>query len=294
MKLDYGMKLLRPIVVYWTGLQEHFRQQYSKFGNTREQLFHVWRSFHYDENAEMIDVYVNRIKQMAALLNYGEPQILELFKNTLPSKLYWILFSINYLRDAVGAGKRVLTKEKIDRQLSGQSGTTTPFMKVGEVHHSNKTVSFNAHNPIRERLDRLTSMVYNMSIQKEENNRAFKQQIHQKKRRGQNRQNFGNRNRNKSYSRDRQRQNFRSNYRRQSQDRQCGCDSMGGNYRCQNYNNNRSDSRDRERQNFRSFSNDNRDRNRSRESNLTPRGNDDRWYDSPNVNSGTRLWISKL
>ena len=34
---------LRPIKVDWTGLQEHFRQQYSKFGNRREQLFHVWR-----------------------------------------------------------------------------------------------------------------------------------------------------------------------------------------------------------------------------------------------------------
>ena len=34
---------LRPIEVDWTGLQEHFRQQYSKFGNTWEQLFHVWR-----------------------------------------------------------------------------------------------------------------------------------------------------------------------------------------------------------------------------------------------------------
>ena len=31
---------LRPIEVDWTWLQEHFRQQYSKFGNTREQLFH--------------------------------------------------------------------------------------------------------------------------------------------------------------------------------------------------------------------------------------------------------------
>ena len=30
---------------------------------------------------------MNRIKQVAALLNYGEPQILELFKNTLPRKL---------------------------------------------------------------------------------------------------------------------------------------------------------------------------------------------------------------
>ena len=29
----------------WAGLQEKFKQQYSKFGNTREQYFHAWRSF---------------------------------------------------------------------------------------------------------------------------------------------------------------------------------------------------------------------------------------------------------
>ena len=56
---------LRPIVIDCTWLQEQFRKQYSKFGNTWEQLFHVWRSFHYDENAETIDVYGNRIKQVA-------------------------------------------------------------------------------------------------------------------------------------------------------------------------------------------------------------------------------------
>ena len=155
---------LRPKVGDWTGLQENFRQQYSKFGNMQEQVFHVWRSFHYDENAQTIDAHVNRIKQVAVLLNYGEPQILELSKNTLPSKLYWVLLSINNLKDAVDAAKRVLTKEKIERQLSGQSGTTALFMKVGGVHHSNKTVSFNMHHPIREQLERLTSMVYNMSI----------------------------------------------------------------------------------------------------------------------------------
>ena len=91
----------------------------------------------------MIDAYVNRIKQVAILLNYDEPQILELFKNTLPRRLYCVFFSIDNLREAVDTAKRVLTKVKIDRQLSGQSGTTTPFMKVGDVHHSNrKTVSF--------------------------------------------------------------------------------------------------------------------------------------------------------
>ena len=33
---------LRPIHVDWQGLQNQFRQQYSKIGNTGEQLFHVW------------------------------------------------------------------------------------------------------------------------------------------------------------------------------------------------------------------------------------------------------------
>ena len=36
---------LRPINTDWIGLQNSFRQQYSKIGNTREQLFHAWRSF---------------------------------------------------------------------------------------------------------------------------------------------------------------------------------------------------------------------------------------------------------
>ena len=75
-------------------LQHMFRQQYSKIGNTREQLFHAWRSFHFDENTETIDMYVHCIRQVANLLGYQDLQVLEVFKNTLPSKLYWVLFPI--------------------------------------------------------------------------------------------------------------------------------------------------------------------------------------------------------
>ena len=101
---------LRPIEMDWNVLQECFRQQYSKFGSSREQYFHMWRSFHYDENTDTIDSYILKIKQVASLLNYGEPEILELLKNTLPSKLYWILFPINNLREAVDTAKRVLNR----------------------------------------------------------------------------------------------------------------------------------------------------------------------------------------
>ena len=68
-------------------------------------------------------------KKVATLLGYGEPQILEVFKNTLPTKLYWILFPIEDLRQTVDTAKRILTKEKLDKQLTGQT-STSPFMSV--------------------------------------------------------------------------------------------------------------------------------------------------------------------
>ena len=46
----------------------------------RKQLFNAWRSFHFDENAETLDSYVTRIRQVATLLGYGDPQMLEAFK----------------------------------------------------------------------------------------------------------------------------------------------------------------------------------------------------------------------
>ena len=85
-------KSLRLINADWIGLQNMFRQQYSKIGNTREQLLHVWRSFYFSENVETMDAYVNWMRQVVNLLGYQELQILEVFKNTLPTKLYWVLF----------------------------------------------------------------------------------------------------------------------------------------------------------------------------------------------------------
>ena len=65
-----------------------------------------------------------QIRQVAALLGYGEPHVLEVFKNTLPMKLYWILFPMEELRQAVETANRVLTKEKLDKQLTGQSAAS--------------------------------------------------------------------------------------------------------------------------------------------------------------------------
>ena len=179
---------LRPIEINWEALQEHFRQQYSKLGSTREQYFHVWRSFHYDENTDTIDSYVSRIKQVAALLNYGEPQILELFKNTLPSRLYYILYPINELRVAVETAKRVLTKEKIDKQRTGQS-STSPFMKANRESKKSheEGVSFGALETTEgnsDSIDKLTSLVNKLDMKLDRRETQYRPKIYQGRNRG--------------------------------------------------------------------------------------------------------------
>ena len=95
---------------------------------------------------------------MVTLLGYGESQILEVFKNTLPIKLYWVLFPIEDIRQVVETAKRILTREKIDRQLAEQS-PSTPFMSMKDSYTNKKKATFDTHNGIEEKLYRLTMMV---------------------------------------------------------------------------------------------------------------------------------------
>ena len=44
-------------------------------------------------------------------------------------RLYWVLFLIGNLRQAVETAKRILTKEKMDRQLVDQL-SSSPFMNI--------------------------------------------------------------------------------------------------------------------------------------------------------------------
>ena len=72
-------------------------------------------------------------------------------QNILPTKLYWVLFPIEDLRQAVETAKRMLTKEKIDRQLAGQS-SSTPFMSIKDSYN-NKRVTFDTEDGLEDKLD---------------------------------------------------------------------------------------------------------------------------------------------
>ena len=142
---------------------------------------------------------------MATLLSYGEPQILEVFKNTFPTELYWTLFPIEDLRQTVETEKRILTKEKLDKQLTGQT-SASPFMSIREG--INRKVSFDTRDELGDKIDKLTVMLGRLAAKDNNEKRPFKPQIYQSRRRGQNRgynqRNYQNRNRlsDRSSSRD--------------------------------------------------------------------------------------------
>ena len=70
--------------------------------------------------------------------------------------MYWILFPIHDLRQAVETAKRILTKEEIDRQLSGQS-SSAPFMSIKDNH--NRRVTFDTGDELGDKVDKLTVMI---------------------------------------------------------------------------------------------------------------------------------------
>ena len=241
----------------WAQLQNLFRQRYSKLGNTRKHLFHALRSFTFDESNETIDSYVIRIRQVANLLGYGEPQILEVFKNTLLMKLYWILFPIEDLRQAVDMAKRILTKEKLDKQLTGQT-STSPFMSVRD--RTDRRVSFNTRHELRDKIDKLTVVMSKLAAKDSHERKPFKPQIY--KSRGQNRS-YGqggyqarSDNGNRGYgANNNARQNYRGN-RFRGNSRGYGRQNSRENYRNERYgSNNRDRNRSRERALTRSYGN---------------------------------------
>ena len=62
-------------------------------------------------------------------------------------------FPIENLRQAVGTAKRILAKEKLDKQLTGQT-STSPFMSVKDGME--RRVSFNTRDELGDKIDILT------------------------------------------------------------------------------------------------------------------------------------------
>ena len=103
-------------------------------------------------------------------------------KKYTTQKLYWILFPIDDLRQAVDAAKRILKKEKMHRQLSGQS-SSTPLMSIKDSH--SRKVSFDTREELGGKIDKLAVMIGKLAARDSRSVRQFKPQIYQGRGRGQ-------------------------------------------------------------------------------------------------------------
>ena len=80
------------------------------------------------------------------------------------------------LRQVVETAKRILTKEKIDRQLAGQT-SSTPFMSIRDGY--NKRVTFNTTEGIEPKIDKLMKMMGKLVTGDEEQSKLFKPWVYQ-------------------------------------------------------------------------------------------------------------------
>ena len=65
-----------------------------------------------------------------------------------------------------------MTKEKIDRQLAGQS-SLIPFMNIKDGYISKKA-TFDTKDSLDEKIDRLTAMMSKLTAQDDNQNEQFK------------------------------------------------------------------------------------------------------------------------
>ena len=91
--------------------------------------------------------------------------------------MYWVLFPIENLKQTVEIVKRILTKEKIDRQLARQSSSTL-FMNVRDSY--NEKLAFNTQEGLEDRIDKLTPMIGKSAARDSKVSRPFKPNIYQR------------------------------------------------------------------------------------------------------------------
>ena len=198
------------------------------------------------------------------------------------------MFPKEDFRQAVETAKRILTKEKLDKQLTGQV-STSPFMSIRE--EASWRVAFDTREELGDKIDKLMVIIGKLAAKDSNGNRPFKSGIHKSRRPPPPSQNRGHR----SYQ-NRTRLTNRSNSRDRGQFRQDrGQPSFEQSYRGSSFQDNtrgycRPNSRVEYRNNNYRNSGYNRDRDKSRERSFSGNygGNRTRSTSNSRSRSGSR------
>ena len=94
-----------------------------------EQIFHVWRSFNFDENTEKNRYLCNANKTGSSTLRLWGTTGIGSIQKHVSNKIILDTVSNRRPKTSSETAKRILTKEKLDTQLTGQT-STSPFMNI--------------------------------------------------------------------------------------------------------------------------------------------------------------------
>ena len=89
--------------------------------------------------------------KIKTVLGYNDGQILDLFKKTLPTRYYYLLFSIQNLKEAIESAKHVMTQEKMDKQVADQNSNPYISLKT-HLSEKHKSVKFDKNKSLDNNL----------------------------------------------------------------------------------------------------------------------------------------------
>ena len=142
-------------------------------------------NFSFTPGQDDIEAYIRDVKEAAHQLNYNDEAILHLIKATMPSEIYGTLYNQHDLNTVITMVKDIYAKrpEAANAPLAS-GGATTPFTLIKAPNGTNKRVYFQGHEPLSDRIDKLTDVLFRMDMDGKPNKKPYKPYITSLRRRG--------------------------------------------------------------------------------------------------------------
>ena len=147
--------------IAWNNLQQQFSRYFSTQGRSIKHLHDKWRNFSFTPGQDDIEAYIRDVKEAAHQLNYNDEAILHLIKATMPSKIYGTLYNQHDLNTVITMVKDIYArKPKTANPPQASGGATAPFTLIKAPNGANKRIHFQGDEPLSDRIDKLTEVLF--------------------------------------------------------------------------------------------------------------------------------------
>ena len=171
--------------IAWNNLQQQFSRYFSTQGRSIKHLHDKWRNFSFTPGQDDIEAYIRDVKEAAHQLNYNDEAILHLIKATMPSEIYGTLYNQHDLNTVITMVKDIYArKPETANPPQASGGATAPFTLIKAPNGANKRIHFQGDEPLLDRIDKLTEVLFRMDMDGKPTKKPYKPYITSPRRRG--------------------------------------------------------------------------------------------------------------